>query len=189
MIVDVVHDRGCGRSISAAKKADALFKIDLALRSSRFSRLSAAIRAASSVRTPRRGRRRSHPWRIQVRCPSGCTSDWSAIRLIAHWLPGPAATRSPSSSPFLQLVRGHRAAVLARRTATTFFGATMTFLPWNGRLNQSRGAATHPCDSVCPCWRVLPLRLSERPRRVPHAEAPDVPIRRWAALHLAVLAS
>ena len=41
MLVDEPHERGDGRSSSAAKKADAVFKIAFARRSSRFSRFSA----------------------------------------------------------------------------------------------------------------------------------------------------
>ena len=38
VLVDDLHERGDGRSSSAAKKADAVFKIAFARRSSRFSR-------------------------------------------------------------------------------------------------------------------------------------------------------
>jgi hypothetical protein len=46
MLVDVVDNYRCGRSSSAAKKADADFKIALARRNSRFSRSNSANRAA-----------------------------------------------------------------------------------------------------------------------------------------------
>ncbi|MDS1116653.1 hypothetical protein RD149_23170, partial [Gordonia westfalica] len=49
---DELHDQRCGRSISAAKKADACFKMVFARRSSRFSRSSCAIRSASLVVVP-----------------------------------------------------------------------------------------------------------------------------------------
>ena len=49
MLVDEPHERGDGRSSSAAKKADAVFKIAFARRSSRFSRSSSASRADRSV--------------------------------------------------------------------------------------------------------------------------------------------
>jgi hypothetical protein len=47
--VDVRDQRCCGRSSSAAKKADAVFKIAFARRSSRFSRSSSTTRAAGST--------------------------------------------------------------------------------------------------------------------------------------------
>ena len=52
--VDVVDDYRCGRSSSAAKKAEADFRIEFARRNSRISRSSSAIRAASSVEIPGR---------------------------------------------------------------------------------------------------------------------------------------
>ena len=51
---DELHDQRCGRSISAAKKAEACFKIVFARRSSRFSRSNAAMRSASSLVVPGR---------------------------------------------------------------------------------------------------------------------------------------
>jgi hypothetical protein len=52
VIVDVVDQRGEGRSSSAAKKAEAVFRIAFARRSSRFSRSSSTSRARSSVVSP-----------------------------------------------------------------------------------------------------------------------------------------
>jgi hypothetical protein len=52
VLVDVVDQRVEGRSSSAAKKAEALFKIAFARRSSRTSRSSSLIRARSSVVVP-----------------------------------------------------------------------------------------------------------------------------------------
>jgi hypothetical protein len=54
VFVDVAHDQRCGRSSSAAKKADALRKIALARRSSAFSRFSRFNSTASSEVTPGR---------------------------------------------------------------------------------------------------------------------------------------
>ena len=54
VLIDVVDDQREGRSSSAAKKADALFKIAFARRSSRTSRSSSASRVASSVVVPGR---------------------------------------------------------------------------------------------------------------------------------------
>src|SRR4029453_18356901 len=54
ILVDEPHERVCGRSSSAAKKADAAFKISFARRSSAFSRLSRFSSADSSLVTPGR---------------------------------------------------------------------------------------------------------------------------------------
>jgi hypothetical protein len=54
MIGDEPGDQCCGRSSSAAKKADAVFKIALALRSSAFSRFNRLSSADSSVVVPTR---------------------------------------------------------------------------------------------------------------------------------------
>jgi hypothetical protein len=50
--VDKPHKRGDGRSSSAAKKADAVFKIAFARHSSRFSRSNSTNRRRSSLDTP-----------------------------------------------------------------------------------------------------------------------------------------
>src|SRR5687767_6851310 len=52
VLVDKPHERGDGRSSSAAKKADAVFKIAFARRSSRFSRSNSTSRRRSSLETP-----------------------------------------------------------------------------------------------------------------------------------------
>src|ERR1700752_5166695 len=54
MIGDEPGDQCCGRSSSAAKKADAVFKIELALRNSAFSRFNRLSSADSSVVVPAR---------------------------------------------------------------------------------------------------------------------------------------
>ena len=54
MSTDEVHDQPCGRSNSAAKKADAAFKIAFARLSSAFSRFSRFSSADSSDVTPGR---------------------------------------------------------------------------------------------------------------------------------------
>jgi hypothetical protein len=52
MLVDEPHERGDGRSSSAAKKADAVFKIAFARANSRFSRSNSTSRRRSSLDTP-----------------------------------------------------------------------------------------------------------------------------------------
>ena len=54
MLVDVAHDQRCGRSSSAAKKADALRKIAFARFNSAFSRFNRLTSTASSDVTPGR---------------------------------------------------------------------------------------------------------------------------------------
>lgn len=54
MLTDDVNDHCPGRSSSAAKKAEAAFKIALALLSSAFSRFNHLISADSSLVTPGR---------------------------------------------------------------------------------------------------------------------------------------
>jgi hypothetical protein len=54
MLGDEPTDQWCGRSSSAAKKAEAVFKIELALRNSAFSRRSFFNSADSSDVTPGR---------------------------------------------------------------------------------------------------------------------------------------
>ena len=55
MLINETHERGDGRSSSAAKKADAVFKIAFARRNSRFSRSNSTNRRRSSVAKPRLG--------------------------------------------------------------------------------------------------------------------------------------
>ena len=63
MLGDELHDQWCGRSSSAAKKADAAFKIPLARLSSAFSRLSLFSSADSSLVVPGRAPASTSAWR------------------------------------------------------------------------------------------------------------------------------
>jgi len=54
VLLDERHYRWCGRSSSAAKKAEAAFRISFARRNSAFSRLNRLISAPASVVTPSR---------------------------------------------------------------------------------------------------------------------------------------
>lgn len=54
VLVDIPHDQRCGRSSSAAKKADALLRIALARLSSAFSRFNRFSSADSSLVVPTR---------------------------------------------------------------------------------------------------------------------------------------
>ena len=70
---DELRDQRCGRSISAAKKAEACLRIVFARRSSRFSRSNCAIRSASLVVVPGRTPPSTSACLTQVRSASGCT--------------------------------------------------------------------------------------------------------------------
>ena len=71
VFVDEGDYRLCGRSSSAAKKAEAAFKISFARRSSAFSRFRRLISTAASVVTPGRSPASTCYRRIQVRIVSG----------------------------------------------------------------------------------------------------------------------
>jgi hypothetical protein len=71
VLVDERDDHRCGRSSSAAKKAEAAFKISFARRSSAFSFFNALTCADSSVVTPGRcpastSARRTHLRRVSA---------------------------------------------------------------------------------------------------------------------------
>ena len=68
--VDELDDQRCGRSSSAAKKADADLRIELARRSSRFSCSRALTRSDSSVDTPPVRPSSMSAWRTHARTDS-----------------------------------------------------------------------------------------------------------------------
>jgi hypothetical protein len=70
MMSDEPGDQRVGRSISAAKKADAVFKIALALRNSAFSRRRRFNSADSSVVIPARAPASIWAWRTYLRTVS-----------------------------------------------------------------------------------------------------------------------
>ena len=84
MLTDEANDQCCGRSSSAAKKADAVFRIALARLSSAFSRLSLLSSADSSVDTPGREPPSISAWRTHLRTVSAVPTPSSrATSLIA----------------------------------------------------------------------------------------------------------
>src|ERR1700738_1964564 len=84
MISDEPGDQCCGRSSSAAKKADAVFKIELALRNSAFSRFNRLSSADSSVVVPAREPESTWAWRTHLRTVSAQpTPSRRATSLIA----------------------------------------------------------------------------------------------------------
>jgi hypothetical protein len=70
VLVDEPHENLCGRSSSAAKKADADFKISFARRSSAFSRFNRLISACSSLDRPGRSPASISAWRTHLRSVS-----------------------------------------------------------------------------------------------------------------------
>src|SRR5690606_36255584 len=96
--VDERHHHFCGRSSSAAKKAEARFKISLARRNSRFSCSSFLIRAESSDVVPARTPSSISAWFTQLRTDSTPYPNWSATRLTAP-------CRSPVSARSLRTRR------------------------------------------------------------------------------------
>ena len=104
--LDVLADQRDGRSSSAAKKADALFRIALALRSSRTSFSSSLIRCAWSAVVP--GLRPPSTWAFltQVRRASGWTPSSSAILRIAPLARAGSASASNARphGPIAQLI-------------------------------------------------------------------------------------
>ena len=78
VLVDIGHDQRCGRSSSAAKKADALRNIALARLSSAFSRFNRFNSAASSVVTPDRSPASISACRHHFRTVSGVPTPSSS---------------------------------------------------------------------------------------------------------------
>src|SRR3954449_12809720 len=129
VFVDVADGQREGRSSSAAKKADALFRMAFARRSSRTSRSSSASRLASSVVVPGRVPSSISAWVTQLRSVSGLMPSCLPIR---------------ASAP--ERVAGSRRASTANRVARSrsssgyFLGAAMTLiLQWIESLHQTRG--------------------------------------------------
>ncbi len=84
VLVDEPHERGCGRSSSAAKKAEAVFKIAFARRNSRFSFSSRTSRARSPDEMPGRAPASIWPCLTQPRNVSRSTPNCSPTRAQAE---------------------------------------------------------------------------------------------------------
>ncbi len=81
---DEVHNQPCGRSSSAAKKAEAAFRIEFARFNSAFSRFSRRTCSDSSLLSPARAPASTSPWRTHCRTVSPeLTPNSPAIRRIA----------------------------------------------------------------------------------------------------------
>src|SRR5699024_290879 len=125
---DVVDDYRKGRSSSAAKKANADFRISLARRSSRFFFSSSARRSASVVVCPGFSPLSTWAWRTQARRVSELMPSCSAVRLIAPCL----VAGSASASSVIRVAR-------ALSSSEYFFGAGIgAILPWFPTLHQTR---------------------------------------------------
>ena len=119
----------CGRSSSAAKKADALRKIALARRSSRTSRSSSAKRWASLVVVPGRSPASISACWTHPRSVSGLIPSCSPIRRhAAGWLPG-----SLFASITNRIAR-------SRGSSGCFLGAAMTLILRGLRASMEVGA-------------------------------------------------
>jgi hypothetical protein len=128
VLIDVGDDQREGRS-SSAKKADALFKIAFARRSSRTSRSSSASRVASSVVVPARWPSSISAWMTQLRNVSALMPNCSAIRFNA---PVRVAGSRRASTAIL--------VARSRSSSGYFLGAAMTLiLTWIESLHQTRG--------------------------------------------------
>src|SRR5699024_4955269 len=130
MLVDELDDYFEGRSSSAAKTAEADFKIWLARRSSRFSFSRSLIRWASAVVVPGRSPVSTWSWLTQDRNVSGFTPSWSPIRRkIPRRAPGSASRAS----------RTMRTALSRSSRGYFFWGMTGKSFPWLHCLHYSRG--------------------------------------------------
>src|SRR5699024_6076808 len=130
MLVDELDDYFEGRSSSAAKKAEADFKIWLARRSSRFSFSRSLIRWASAVVVPGRSPASTWSWLTQDRNVSGFTPSWSPIRRkIPRRAPGSASRAS----------RTTRTALSRSSRGYFFWGMTGKSFPWLHCRHYSRG--------------------------------------------------
>src|SRR5699024_3299341 len=135
MLVDELDDYFEGRSSSAAKKAEADFKIWLARRSSRFSFSRSLIRWASAVVAPGRSPVSTWSWLTQDRNVSGFTPSWSPIRRkIPRRAPGSAARAS----------RTMRTALSRSSRGYFFWGMTGKSFPWLHCLHYPRGESHDP---------------------------------------------
>src|SRR4051794_7824039 len=134
VLIDVGDDQREGRSSSAAKKADALFKIAFARRSSRFSRSRSASRVASSVVVPGRWPWSTSAWRTQLRSVSALMPSCCPIRFNAPV----RVAGSRRASTAIRVAR-------SRSSSGYFLGAAMTLiLTWIESLHQTRGGTMRP---------------------------------------------
>jgi hypothetical protein len=134
MGVDVGDYLVVGRSSSAAKKAEAVLKMWLVRRSSRFSRSSSASRSASLVVVPGRRPPSISACRTQPRKVSRCIPSCSATRAIAPCLVAGSARSSTA-----------RRTALSRSSSGYFLGAAMTLI-LHGLRASIRPGAIHLFD-------------------------------------------
>src|SRR3954469_18195521 len=171
VFVDVADGQREGRSSSAAKKADALFRMAFARRSSRTSRSSSASRDASSVVVPGRVPASISAWVTQLRSVSGLIPSCLPIR---------------ASAP--RRVAGSRRASTAIRVARSrsssgyFLGAAMTLiLTWIESLHQTRGGTTAQDVSTLyeRLWNSRPPRMTSEQRAAADAAQAQAAERGW----------
>src|SRR5699024_4035812 len=154
VLVDELHDQRCGRSSSAAKKAEADLKIALARRSSRTSFSSSASRSASLVVVPGR-------WPSSI---SACTTQFLRVSGL---IPSCSPTRRNVPDFVAGSCRASTAILVAlsRSSSGYFLGAAMLLiLPWIQSLHQTRGDSSQPTAGC---------GTGARRRRSPRAPARD----------------
>src|SRR5699024_7578115 len=134
VLVDERHDQRCGRSGSAATKAEADFRIAFARRSSCTSFSSSARRSASLVVVPGRWPSSISACTTQFLRVSGLIPSCSpARRNVPDFLAG--SCRASTATPV----------ALSRSSAGSFLGAAMLLiLPWIQSLHQTRGDSRSP---------------------------------------------
>src|SRR5262249_22114350 len=102
VLADKAHERCCGRSSSAAKKADAALRISLARRSSRTSARSLRTSADSSLLTPGRWPASTSAWRYHLRSVS---ADPMPSRLATAQMAGQSDEYSGRTSATIRTAR------------------------------------------------------------------------------------
>jgi hypothetical protein len=126
-------------SSSVAKKIDAALRMSFALRSSRFSRSSSAMRCASAVDVPGRRPESTSAWFTQPRYDSAPIPSSRATRVTARGAP-----RSARGSPAPSAPIAH-----ATRPDTSAASAALQFQPCSILVSKVRSLQETQADSVC----------------------------------------
>ncbi len=167
MLVDERDHHFCGRSSSAAKKADAFFRISFARRSSRISCSSSLVLRSSSrhaahpgPRSRRRRRRLAHPRAHRLDAVAELLRD--ALHRPRASVPSSFAQLPAPSAPPPSPARCTDAS--SASPVTSLFGMTPSSFPRSGASNEPR--AIHAFGAA---WKVLDLPRnwpSTAPRRL-----------------------
>src|SRR5262249_47210677 len=133
VLVDVADHLARRPSSSAAKKADALFRISFARRSSRFSFSSSAIRRRSSVVTPGRWPSSTSAWLNQVRSDSAPMPSCLAPRVTT---PKRSPPFSAMASRTIRTARSRSSGGYRRWLGLFDVDMKLLLFPRNGASNQ-----------------------------------------------------